>query len=84
MALNIKNEEADRLARDLAELTGESLTDAVIASLRERLERESGRVQHYGVREDVARIQQRIANLPRLDDRTDDAIIGYDEAGLPG
>ncbi|HUF11092.1 MAG TPA: type II toxin-antitoxin system VapB family antitoxin [Rhodothermales bacterium] len=83
MALNIKNEEADRLARDLAELTGESLTDAVIESLRERLERESGRVQHYGVREDVTRIQQRVAKLPRLDDRSDDEIIGYDEAGLP-
>lgn len=39
MALSIKTEEADRLARELSRLTGESMTEAVTASLRERLER---------------------------------------------
>ena len=37
MALNIKNDEADRLARELAALTGETVTTAVTAALRERL-----------------------------------------------
>jgi antitoxin VapB len=37
--LNIKSEDAYRLALELAELTGESLTAAVTAALRERLER---------------------------------------------
>jgi antitoxin VapB len=40
MALSIKTEEADRLARELSRLTGESMTEAVTKSLRERLERE--------------------------------------------
>jgi antitoxin VapB len=40
MALSIKTDEADRLARALAKLTGESLTDAVTTALRERLARE--------------------------------------------
>jgi len=40
MALSIKTEEADRLARELSRLTGESMTEAVTQSLRERLERE--------------------------------------------
>ncbi len=40
MSLNIKNEEADRLARELADLTGESVTAAVTEALRERLARE--------------------------------------------
>lgn len=40
MALSIKTEEADRLARELSNLTGESMTEAVTTSLRERLERE--------------------------------------------
>jgi antitoxin VapB len=40
MALSIKTEEADRLARDLARLTGETMTQAVTTALRERLERE--------------------------------------------
>lgn len=43
MALSIKTEEADRLARSLARLTGETLTAAVTAALRERLVREQAR-----------------------------------------
>jgi antitoxin VapB len=39
MALSIKTEEADRLARELAAATGETLTDAVTNALRERLDR---------------------------------------------
>jgi antitoxin VapB len=39
MSLNIKNAETVRLARELARETGESLTDAVTESVRERLER---------------------------------------------
>lgn len=37
--LNIKSDDAYRLASELAELTGESLTTAVTEALRERLER---------------------------------------------
>jgi antitoxin VapB len=43
MALSIKTEEADRLARTLARLTGETMTQAVTVALRERLERERER-----------------------------------------
>lgn len=39
MSLNIKNKEAHRLAQELAELTGESMTQAVTEALRERLAR---------------------------------------------
>jgi antitoxin VapB len=39
MGLNLKNEEAHRLAQDLAGLTGESMTTAVTVAVRERLER---------------------------------------------
>jgi antitoxin VapB len=40
MALSIKTEKADRLARDLAQLTGETMTQAVTIALEERLQRE--------------------------------------------
>jgi antitoxin VapB len=40
MALSIKTEEADRLARELARLTGESITEAVTVALRQRCDRE--------------------------------------------
>ena len=39
MAINVKNEEAQRLARELASLTGEALTQAITEAIRERLDR---------------------------------------------
>jgi antitoxin VapB len=39
MSLNLKNEETNRLAHELAGLTGETLTTAVTIAVRERLER---------------------------------------------
>ena len=43
MGLNIKNDETCRLARELAQLTGESMTGAITVALQERLEREQKR-----------------------------------------
>lgn len=40
MALSIKTDEADRLARELVKVTGETVTQAVTVALRERLDRE--------------------------------------------
>ena len=40
MAMNIKNEEIHRKARELAKLTGESVTTAVGVAIDERLDRE--------------------------------------------
>jgi hypothetical protein len=51
MALNIKSDETDRLARHLAD--------------------------------EIRRMQRRLAALPRLDHRTDEEILGYDDVGLP-
>jgi antitoxin VapB len=83
MTLSIKNPEADRLARQLAEATGESLTDAVIRALRDRLENIKGRRLAGGLQDEIARMQERIAGLPRLDQRSDEEIVGYDDRGLP-
>lgn len=83
MALNIKHAEADRLARELAEQTGENLTEAILIALRERLERETGRRRARGLREEIERMQDRISRLPLLDPRADDEILGYGEHGFP-
>jgi antitoxin VapB len=83
MALNIKNPEADQLARELTQLTGESITDAVIRSMQERLERERA-ARGYSVRlQELRRIRERYQSLPLQDDRLADDILGYDELGLP-
>lgn len=84
MALSIKHPEADRLARELAARTGETLTEAVIEALRERLIREKGRARGPRLSEQMAAIGRRCAALPVLDRRTPDEILGYNEHGLPG
>ena len=83
MALSIKNDEADRLARELATLTGESLTEAVVLSLRERLERKRALEDARPLAERLMAIGRRCAGRPRLDARTPDEVLDYDENGLP-
>jgi antitoxin VapB len=83
MALNIKDPEADRLARDLARSTGESLTTTVTIALRERLERVRGSAAADTTADELNAIAMRCAALPVLDDRPEDEILGYDEHGLP-
>ena len=84
MPLNIKNPEADRLARELTRLTGESITEAVITAMRERLERERSRGQYSILRQELQRIRERYQALPLHDSRSADEILGYGESGLPG
>lgn len=84
MALTIKNAEADRLARALAQRTGETLTKAAINALRERLERELRKDQSIeNLIEDVMEIGRHCTAPPLLDPRRDDEILGYDKNGLP-
>ena len=80
MALSIKNDRADELARELAALTGESLTDAVITSLELRLADERRTRQRRASLDDIL---VRAHALPILDHRSEDEILGYDEHGLP-
>lgn len=81
--LNIKNPEAHRVARELAALTGESMSAAVLFALQERLERERRRRGQDGIAERLLAIGRRCAARPVLDPRSADELLGYDEAGLP-
>ena len=66
MALSIKHDEADRLARALARETGESLTEAVVTALRERLSRVRRPRRAKRLHAEIQAIQQRVAALPVL------------------
>lgn len=79
MVLSIESERADQLARELAELTGESITEAVVASLEVRLDLERWRRRPPTLGDIVDRFRQ----LAMLDERDADVIVGYDEHGLP-
>lgn len=83
MALSLKDKETDHLAREVAKLTGETLTTAIRTALAERLARERlRRGQETDLVERLMEIGRACAALPDLDPRSPDEIIGYDENGM--
>ena len=84
MALNIKNAETEKLARDLARLRGEGITEALTAVLRREVERERKKRRPEDKEKfhrDIEEIVREFNRLPVLDTRTDDEILGYNEQG---
>jgi antitoxin VapB len=83
MGLNIKNEEAHRLAQELARLTGESMTVAVSEAIRERLERVRGKSRKR-MAERIMKIARECGPLWKEPYRSiDHGDLLYDERGLP-
>jgi antitoxin VapB len=83
VALNIKDQAADSLARELAAETGETITTAVTIAVRERLERLRGAVPRERRHEELTRIARRSAKRRVRDARDADEILGYDAEGIP-
>lgn len=81
MSLNIKSPEADRLVAEVARLTGETKTQAVIESLRQRLEREKARLAQASMATDLLKIGEKCASYSG--DRTEHGDLLFDEDGLP-
>lgn len=81
--LNIKNPEADRLARELAKRLNESITEVIIEALREKLLREKGKKELPQMKEMLLQIGERCSLLPDIDTRSTEEILGYDDYGLP-
>ena len=84
MSLNIKNEEACRLAGELARLTGETMTGAITVAVRERLERERRERSVEARVRKMRTVAERCAELlgpgPSAVEHGD---VLYDERGLP-
>ena len=90
VALNIKNEEVERLAAEIARMTGETKTEAIRRALAERRQRLSyrhaagarqQRVQHYLEREVWPRIPADQLGR-RLSRAEEDRVLGYGAQGL--
>lgn len=90
MALNIKNVEVERLADEVAALTGETKTEAVRRALAERRARlrtriadarRADRIHRFMELEVWSRVPE--DQLGRAPDRTErEEILGYGEAGV--
>jgi len=83
MPLSIRNPRAEQLAREVATLSKENLTQAIIHALEERLERLQGRRTSIDVAEEIMKISRRCSSLPDQDTRTADEILGYNQIGIP-
>lgn len=83
MPLSIKNPRTERLARELAAETGETITDAVEVALIERLARVRATATTTAIRTDIDDIIRRVGKLRIKDRRSPEDILGYDDSGLP-
>ena len=81
MVLSIKNSRAKKLAVEVSRETGETITQAVISALEERLERIRGSKTLPETVESIMEIARRCSSLPDLDLRSADEILDYDESG---
>ena len=83
VALNIKDPTTEKLVRELADCTGETVTTAVRHAAEQRLQRVRRRLSGRSLKDELMAIGKRCAALPDFDTRSADEIIGYDENGLP-
>ena len=84
MGLNIKNPETEKLIRELAQLRGQGITEVLTDVIGREVERERRKPKRETYEEFSRRIEaivERVKQLPVLDDRSPDEILGYNEHG---
>lgn len=84
MALSIRNPKAEKLAREVAAESGETITQAITNALEERLERLRGRSTATDFLEEILKISKRCSAIPDQDPRSANEILSYDSIGVPG
>jgi len=84
MGMNIKNDEAHAMARELADLNDTTVTEAVTSALREALarQREHGQSRGERVTAIVERMRRQLADSPGPSLREVNDVL-YDDRGLP-
>jgi antitoxin VapB len=86
MALSLKNRELEETARELASLTGKSITDALLEGAKRELKRQKDLKAYKKTTtwQRIQEIQKEFAAIPnRSETFSDDEILGYDEFGIP-
>lgn len=83
MPISIKNDQTERLARKLSDLTGESITEALRIAIAERYERLRRARSGVSLADELSAIGLRCAQRPVISNLTADEILGYDEFGIP-
>ena len=81
MSINIKNAEAEQLARLVAREADETVTEAITQALKERLAKLRGRRTADHRLDRVLELARQAAALPDFDPRSPAEILGYDDVG---
>ncbi len=82
MAITIKNDSVEQMAREASKLEQTSLTEIIRRSLEARLLKLRGRRTAPDTYQEILEISQRCAAMPDQDSRSEDEILGYDAGGL--
>ena len=82
MAFSIRNSQAEQLAREVAAISGENLTQTIIHALEERLERLKGRRTATNTVGEIMAISKRCSSLPDIDQRSPEEILNYNQSGV--
>ena len=83
MPISIKNPATEKLARKLAALTGETITDTVRVSLEQRYAQVQREKSGRSMVQDLRAIVAETSKLPVVCAMTDDELLGYDAFGAP-
>lgn len=83
MPLSIKNDATEQLARQVASVTGESITEAIHKALEERWQQLRSKRRSQILNSQLEDLLRRVDALPTLDSRPEDEILGYDDRGIP-
>jgi antitoxin VapB len=86
MALSIKNKEFEETARELARLTGKSITEAALVGLKRELERQKNIrdvINSESRVERAMKIAEKSAARPVIGVLSDEEVLGYDDIGAP-
>ena len=82
MALSIRNPRAEALARQIASMSGESITQVIIHALENHAERLRGQRMYPDTVNEIMAISGRCSAIPELDNRSIDEILGYNKIGI--
>lgn len=81
MALTILNEEAERLAQELASQTGKPIHQLILAALQEQAKQFQGQRSAVSAMARIQQARERCARLPDRDSRTAEDVLGYNADG---
>lgn len=77
MALSIRNPRAEELARKIADMSGESITQVILHALENHIEKLRGQRRYPNKVEEIMSISSRCSSLPDMDKRPPDDILGF-------